>query len=325
MSRRSLTVLGLALIVVAVAPVAAKAETLAAYDGYQVSAYDGRQVWSHKIDEQHFELMLRENGAVRKLAVRPQPLPYDVTLGTDARGKRVAVYASCTRGDGTDYPLGCRLRAIELASGRDRALRGTHAPGASEYMPALSHGVVVFARHGRRKDDQGHGLETVRIKRLGARRPSRSLYRRFALNVLSTAVSRRAAAFAVEDFTSGRGENKLFHVRRRGGRARLVARSRRSTDMEQISPTFRGRNLYWGASELAASPASGSVVRCAHHRVRAAAVGGEVESVAADSVHPGAPLVVALRGEHEGHDRVVTVEPAKWSGLPDDVTAHCPR
>ena len=231
-----------AVLILAGAPETAAAEPLTDYEGYQVAAHDGRQAWSHRLDGGRFELLLRENGGVRALAVRPQPRPYDVTLGRDARGNPVAVYASCPA---ASFPGRCRLRMIDLASGRDRAVPGTHAAGASEYLPALSNGRLMFARRGRRTDAQGHHIVSVRIKRLGTRRPARVLRRAFLLNVVGTALSPRGAAFAVVDFARGRGENKLY-ARRAGGRITLVARSRLGSNVFQTSPTFRRGVLYWG-------------------------------------------------------------------------------
>jgi hypothetical protein len=298
----------------------AAAEPLTDYDGYKVAAYDGRQAWSHQLGGGRFELLLRENGRMRALAVRSQPRHYDVTLGRDGRGNPVAVYAWCPA---ASNPGRCRLRMIDLASGRDRAVPGTHLAGASEYLPALSNGRLMFARRGRRTDGQGHHIVSVRIKRLGTRSPARVLRRAFLLNVVGTALSPRGAAFAVVDFATGRGENKLY-ARRAGGRVTLVARTRLLTNMYQTSPTFRRGVLYWGASDLAATPAAGHVLRCRDHRVRAAPTDGTVTSVAADPVAGGAPLLVSLRMD-AGAAQVATLRPAGWGALPRDVIVRrCP-
>jgi hypothetical protein len=292
----------------------AAAEPLTDYDGHQVAAHDGRQAWSHRLDDGRFELLLREDGRVRRLAVRPQARPYDVTLGRDAQGDPVAVYASC--------PSSCRLRMIDLASGRDEAVRGTHAAGASEFLPALSDGRIMFARRGRRTDAQNHHIVSVRIKRLGTRSPARVLRRAFQLNVVGTALSPRGAAFAVVDFARGRGENKLY-AGRGGGRPTLLARSRVGTNMFQTSPTFRGGALYWGASDLTARPPRGHVLRCRRHRVRAAAVPGTVTSVAADPVDGGAPFLASLRMDAAA--QVAALRPAGWRAPPGDVIVRrCP-
>jgi hypothetical protein len=308
-----------AVLMLAGAPGTAAAEPLTDYDGYRVAAHDGRQAWSHRLDDGRFELLLRENGGVRALAVRPQPRPYDVALGRDARGNPIAVYAWCPS---ASSPGRCRLRMIDLASGRDRAVPGTHAAGASEYLPALSNGRLMFARRGRRTDAQGHHIVSVRIKRLGTRRPARVLRRAFLLDVVGTALSPRGAAFAVVDFARGRGENKLY-ARRAGGRITLVARSRLGTNMFQTSPRFRRGVLYWGASDLTATPAAGHVLRCRDHRVRAARTRGTVTSVAADPVAGGAPLVVSLRMDTGA--QVATLRPAGWGAPPRDVIVRrCP-
>jgi hypothetical protein len=318
--RRLPLALTCAVLALASAPGTAAAEPLTDYDGYMVAAHDGRQAWSHQLDGGRFELLLRENGRVRALAVPPQPRHYDVTLGRDARGNPVAVYARCPS---ASSPGRCRLRMIDLASGRDRAVPGTHAAGASEYLPALSNGRLMFARRGRRTDAQGHHIDSLRIKRLGTRRPARVLRRGFQLNVVGTALSARGAAFAVVDFASGRGENKLY-ARRAGGPIGLVARSRLGTNMYQTSPTFRRGVLYWGASDLTATPAAGNVLRCRDHRVRAAPAPGTVESVAADPVAGGAPLLVSLRMGAAGA-QVATLRPAGWGAPPRDVIVRrCP-
>ena len=149
------------------------------------------------------------------------------------------------------------------------------------------------------------------------------LSRAFLLDVVGTALSPRGAAFAVVDFARGRGENKLYATRA-DGRITLVARSRLGSNMFQTSPTFRRGVLYWGASDLAATPAAGHVLRCRDHRVRAAPTDGTVTSVAADPVAGGAPLLVSLRMD-AGAAQVATLRPAGWGALPRDVIVRrCP-
>jgi hypothetical protein len=315
---RSSLLASLALAAACIAAAPAAAETLADYDGYRVAAYDGIQAWSRQVEGQGFELLLRQNGSVRPLAVPAQGRPYDVALGRDAVGTLLAAYASCPSGH---YPAGCRLRTIDLASGRDRPIAGTHATRASEYLPALSHGTLVFARRGRRQDAQNHHIVSVESTRLGSRRPSRALYRSFLIDVDATAVSSAGAAFTIADFRQGHGVGRLY-AKPAGERVTLVANTRASTNMWLQTPTFTGGALYWAASDSTATPPSGFVLRCAGHRIRAAVGPPDLDAVAADPTDPAAPLLVSAR---EGQGQVATLAPSDWRALPHDVLARrCP-
>jgi hypothetical protein len=83
----------------------------------QISALEGYAAWS-KPSHGRYRLVIRHRGRTRDAGVRTRPQPFDVSLGNDAGGRVVATYSRC-RGPRT---VGCRLRVLDLRSGRERAL-----------------------------------------------------------------------------------------------------------------------------------------------------------------------------------------------------------
>jgi hypothetical protein len=101
------------------------------------------------------------------VATRPQP--FDASVGTDAAGAPVVTYSRCrvtpamedeglwVPGTGTlvepNTGAGCRLRLLELDSGRESSPRVPEPRGVSDTTPAMWRGTLVFARkapgHGR--------------------------------------------------------------------------------------------------------------------------------------------------------------------------------
>jgi hypothetical protein len=76
---------------------------------------------------------------LRQVAGRGRP--FDVDLGPDERGRPTAVFAHCAQH--------CRVHAVTLPGGRDRALAVPSPAGASDRTPALWRERVVFQRRQR--------------------------------------------------------------------------------------------------------------------------------------------------------------------------------
>jgi len=81
-------------------------------------------------------------GVVRRLPVAPQAGGFTVTLGTDARGRLIAIYPRCP-------PHGararCRLYVTRIADGVERAVRG----GQGGQLGVSEHGHLVMVRETR--------------------------------------------------------------------------------------------------------------------------------------------------------------------------------
>jgi hypothetical protein len=128
-----------------------------------VAAYSGWQAWS-SFDEasNRYTLTLRDpSGAVKSAPLAPSTTPWDVSLGPDAAGNVVAVYRSC----GAD---GCDVRRLNVATGRDQALRSVSSPRYDEATPAIWRSTVVFTRRIGRCD-------VPYVKDLRSSKPSRRL------------------------------------------------------------------------------------------------------------------------------------------------------
>ncbi len=99
----------------------------------------------------------------------PRPQPFDVSVGTDARGAPVATFSRCIRtpkmrdvgetgvaGGSLVEPgsgSGCRIHVLELTTGRESRLPIPGSAGTSDTSPSMWRGSVVFARKAPRHGD----------------------------------------------------------------------------------------------------------------------------------------------------------------------------
>lgn len=163
--------LGAAACCALLAPAAARANTTAIATlsaESPISAGQGWLVWSVRSGTA-WSLEGFHEGHVVSLPVAPRPQPFDAHVGTDAKGAPVVTYSRCrvtpkmedagmyVHGTGTlavpNTGIGCRLRLLELNSGREGTPRVPEPRGVSDTTPAMWRGTLVFARkapgHGR--------------------------------------------------------------------------------------------------------------------------------------------------------------------------------
>jgi hypothetical protein len=117
-----------------------------------ISAYRGWVVWSAP-DSGRFRLVAWHAGATTVLPIGSRPQPFDVDLGTDARGRVVATFSRCptfSADSGWRPPAArgedCRLRVVDLATGSERGAGIAHPQGASDTTPSMWAGRIAFAR-----------------------------------------------------------------------------------------------------------------------------------------------------------------------------------
>lgn len=133
-----------------------------------ISAGQGWLVWSVHSGA-GWSLEGFHEGRLATLPVATRPQPFDAQVGTDAAGAPVVTYSRCrvtpamedagsyVKGTGTlaepNTGAGCRLRVLELDSGRESSPPVPEPRGASDTTPAMWRGTLVFARkapgHGR--------------------------------------------------------------------------------------------------------------------------------------------------------------------------------
>jgi hypothetical protein len=296
------------------APAAASAEVLAPYDGQQVAQYAGVQAWSRQQGDR-FALMVRSEGRVAPAPVAAQPVPFAVSLGTDAGGRRLAVYPRCARGSSR---VRCRLVAYDLGARRERRLAGTHVAGASEEAVALDRGILTYAR---RSGDRS----TILIGRPGPGRRARVVARLHNASVTGMAITHRALAFSVVVGSTNAPDESRLYVKPAGRPVRKVARGGFGEEHRRthISPSFAGDHLYWAFADhdVLAAP-TGWVARCNLRtgRTSAATTPGYLDAVAADSARPSAPLVIGTFAQKthgvRGTDQVATLDAPSWQPPP---------
>jgi hypothetical protein len=130
-----------------------------------VSAHGRVVAWSERAPAQGssasaYHLTALVDGEVRRLAVAPRPVPFDVDLGPDREGRTVAVYSRCARepelpatGRSLSGPYppytrgqGCDLYRFDFATATERKLAGASTDQASEALPSIWRDEIAFAR-----------------------------------------------------------------------------------------------------------------------------------------------------------------------------------
>ncbi len=110
--------------------------------------------------EAPYRLVVSRAGAAPVvMPIAPRSVPFDVDLGPDAAGRAVAVYSRCRveprrggsfREVSSGLPLyafgrGCDLYQLDLATGRERALRFGTSRRRSETLPSVWRGEIAYA------------------------------------------------------------------------------------------------------------------------------------------------------------------------------------
>jgi hypothetical protein len=154
--RRTIVVVGVlaGALAAAAVPAAAASQPLASVAvDVPISAAGGWVAWSAPVAGGGFGLFAWHAGAVAQVPVAPRPQPFDVDLGTDAHGRTVATFSRCAvapvvlRGRTEAWSgSGCRVRVVDLATGRERAGGVPRPPGTSDTTPSMWRGRIAFAR-----------------------------------------------------------------------------------------------------------------------------------------------------------------------------------
>jgi hypothetical protein len=142
-----------------------------------VNGYGGRLVWSDSVGPKRYQLMTYANGVTSRVAIRTRGVPFDVDVGPGPGGNVAAVYSRCSREplpgfESQQMPFyftgrHCRLFEYDFGAHRERQIAGTHAAGASEYLPSIWHSRVAFARVYQQRRGLAHYKPYLYLKRLG--------------------------------------------------------------------------------------------------------------------------------------------------------------
>jgi hypothetical protein len=124
-----------------------------------------------------YRLTLRSrDGDVRRPAVPPRAVPFDVDLGPGPGGRLTAVYSRCRvepriePGGGFTVPAtgrGCDVYRYDTRTGREAKVTGAGLPGVSEFLPAIDRSRIAFARR------RGHGAAALYVAPLAGGRLTR--------------------------------------------------------------------------------------------------------------------------------------------------------
>lgn len=290
-----LTLLGGALAAALLIAPAARADVLDQHDGVHVSARGGTVLWN-RYDHGRYTLVGADGTPVVR---RSSKTPFDVSLGTDANGRLLAVYS---RDDKSLY-------ALDVERGRERSL---HLEGT---VPSLSHGVLAFGRG-----------STVYVGRLG--RVPRAIAHIAGAKSEITGVSNssRGVAFSVYD-DPNYGTAMYFKPAGGGALSKLAGGGYGEENRKtHASPVLHGDKLYWAFANWGETKdANGWVIRydLRTHRAQAAAAPGYLDAVAVD----GSRLITSSFSADwegpQGADQVATLDAPAWAAPPSQ--AGLPR
>jgi hypothetical protein len=178
-----------ALLAVLMFPAAAAAQEIATVENVvPISAHHGWVVWSAK-DGALYSLFEWRHGRTTELPIAGRKRPFDVDVGTDAGGRDVVTFSRCDGFGSIEVwaarviGRACRLRIVDLVTGRERGAGVPERAGESDTLPSMWRGRVAFARrqpklHGDVDQvvlwDRAGGVRTLRHGAV----PSRCPYRR---------------------------------------------------------------------------------------------------------------------------------------------------
>lgn len=172
----------------------------------------------------------------------------DPTGGTDARGRPVAVVSRCAREPGAAPGGRCRLRSIDLTTGAERTIPGTHSPGQSETYGTMQRGRVAFVRRYR------DGRRAVYWR--DVRGPSRRVRARGLAAGGFDVSGRWLSRVRNEDAATACGERSVVELLSVGGRSRTVTQQTCGEDGQRITGAFlRGRRVYVASTDDSAGGA----------------------------------------------------------------------
>ncbi|HEY4099181.1 MAG TPA: hypothetical protein VGM33_26900 [Baekduia sp.] len=159
MHLRSLLLAGAAALIAALGtPVAAGAAAAPSTDlapvtsDSSISAYGGWVVWSEQDPDGAWALVAWHDGAKVRLAAARRSVPFDADVGPGPDGRPTVLFSRCaTEASGiTQTPWavsqGCRLRALDPATGVERAAGVPRPAGASDSTPSRWRGRIAFQR-----------------------------------------------------------------------------------------------------------------------------------------------------------------------------------
>jgi hypothetical protein len=136
-----------------------------------IAAYAGSVAWSaFDRPSGRYRLMVRTPAGTQAAAVAPSSVPFDVSLGSDARGRIVALYTRCAPG--------CDVYRYDVVARRETLVRAVSSPNEDEARPAQWRDRIAFVR---RHPTGGTGelkdCDVPFVRDLTSARPSRRLDR----------------------------------------------------------------------------------------------------------------------------------------------------
>jgi hypothetical protein len=125
---------------------------------------------------QLYHLVLQSATARRQAPIPGSAKPFDVSLGSDRRGRPVALYSRCK----TASETGCDVYRYDLTSATEQKVKAVSGPTQDEAWPAQDGSLLTFVRRrsdGAPKNAEIRDCDLIFVKNLASTAPSRRLDR----------------------------------------------------------------------------------------------------------------------------------------------------
>ncbi|HEX2102699.1 MAG TPA: hypothetical protein VHF51_03560 [Solirubrobacteraceae bacterium] len=216
-----------------------------------VAAWAGTVAWSSfdPATNAYHLVVSRGGGAPQRVPVAPNPVAFDVDLGTNRNGSTYAVYSRCaTPATESRPPTDCDIYRLSLATGAEQHLASLSSPSWDEREPTIFRGEIAFIRN------ETHGGVNKDVLRTGNTTSGAR-----GTNALVT-LPRSAGALTDPELSSSRvayiradrrGVTRDVHVRslRAGGLDRRVYRARsgglNAANIAGLSLSDTGASFMW--------------------------------------------------------------------------------
>lgn len=252
-----------------------------------LGAYGGHVVWSQQVAERRHVLMRWHQGQVDPLPAE-WIAPLNVNVGSDARGRPVAVYSRCL-GDWAFFRTyeDCAVYMLPLLGGGERRITRISDRTGSEFAPAIWRGNIAYASW-----RSARALVTVRLLARGARRET--VLARLSRERLGQSPDPNDAAFgfggmdltsnAVVFAWSAGAFSELRRVSVSTRRSTLLARGfiQEGLYVSNRSPNATPRQTMWIRESGSPGPETRIVMQRGNERQSTPPIAGHVRALARD-------------------------------------------
>ena len=211
-----------------------------------IAANSGFVAWSrYDADAGRYRLMIKGDGAAAQAPIAGSLQPFDVSLGSDRRGRLVALYTRCATAEGKR----CDVYRYDVQTAREQKVSSVSGPSEDEAWPVQEGDLLAFARRrpfGASKRVEIRDCDLIFVKRLSSRAPSKRLDRGACSKTMGLSI--RGTRIVQVTFGSPPGTRFASQVRllsARGGAVEVLARQSSGEESNQFASPSQTASSIW--------------------------------------------------------------------------------